>query len=514
MKMTLKGYWTLFRLIDKTKNLGERRSPMFEKNRAMKWFGYLFAAFWLCYLMFFGVVMGQAMSDGPTEGFDTINGGVIFFLAADFLLRLFLVDTPAQEVKQFKLMPISINFLLNVFMIRRATTLFNIVWLFFFVPFGLFQVVHFYGFLGFMSWCFALWLIFVANAYWYLLWRTFLNRNILFVAIPVALYGIVIYLGIFDDKLTQMIWGKENIQPLFNACLWAGRWAMEINPVAYLIPLACIAVMYYANLVVQRNSIYKEIAEVQAEKVKSREMAFLNRFGVIGEYLKLEVKSVLRNAVVRKQFLTGIFMMVMLSFVFAFTSVYDNSPFMKAYISMYCFGVLGVVTLTGVMSAEGNYIDGLMARKESVLSLLKAKYYFHLCVMIIPFTIFMVAVFMGKNTFMEAIGCLLFTAGIVFPFLFQMAVYNNHTIDLNAKLTRQGGSNKWQIIVSMLAMFVPMIIMYAFMVFIPKYEAIGLAVIGAIGIALHPIWLRNVYNRFMQKRYDNMDSFRNSRNNK
>ena len=44
---------------------------------------------------------------------------------------------------------------------------------------------------------------------------------------------------------------------------------------------------------------------------------------------------------------------------------------------MYAIRSYYVVILTQIMSFEGNYIDGLMTRKESIFNLLKAKYYFY-----------------------------------------------------------------------------------------------------------------------------------------
>ncbi|MCR5313057.1 MAG: DUF5687 family protein [Bacteroidaceae bacterium] len=504
--------WKLYRLINKCKNVSERRHPMFEQNRAMKWLGYLGFAFWACYLIFFGVLLGN-VDDGATEMFDIINGGLVFFLTCDFFLRMFLVDTPAQEVKQFKLMPISSSFLINIFLVRRGTSIFNIIWLFFFVPFGFFSLLHFYGFCGFIGWCIALWLIFVANSYWYLLWRTLLNRNMLFIIIPVVLYAVFIYLGIFDDEYTKLILGDDNTQPVFWTCLKVGRWALELNPIAYVIPIVAIGALYSVNYFIQIRSVYREIAEVQAAKVKSREMAFLNRFGIVGEYIKLDIKSIMRNNVIRQSFLSGLVCTIMLTCIFAFTPIYDDMLFMKAYISMYCYCALSVITLTGVMCAEGNYIDGLMSRKESVLSLLKAKYYFNLFMMIIPFLIFMIPIIQGKNSFMESVGCLLFTAGVVLPCLMQMAVYNKNTIPLNAKLTKARSNSKTQMIVSMIALFGPMIIMYALMVLLTDWASYAMAAIGLVGVLLEPIWLRNIYKRFMARRYENMDGFRNSRNN-
>lgn len=501
--------WKTFRLIDKCKGISERRHPMFERNRAMKWMGYLFTAFWLCYLMFFGVVMGNI--EAPVEIFDTINGWLPIILALDFSTRLMLTDTPAQEVKQFKLMPLSTSFLINVFLIRRATSFMNIVWLFFFVPFGLMCVVNYYGFIGLFTWCLSMWIIMVANAYWYLLWRTLLNRNMMYLILPVSIYAIVIYFGLFDDDFTQSFFGKEHVQPVYWGFLWYGRWVMEGNVQAYLIPISIIALLYIVNYNIQIRSVYREIADVQEGKVKSREMVFLNRFGIIGEYIKLDIKSIMRNGTIRKSFITGVVCTVMLTSLSAFTPIYDGNLFMKAYISMYCFCCLAVIQLTSLMCPEGNYIDGLMARKESVLSLLKAKFYFNLAMMIIPFCIFLLSVIVGKSSFIESIGCLLFTAGVVLPFLMQMAVYNKSTVPLNAKLTRVRNNSSMQVYISIIALFLPMGVMYVLMVLIPTWAPWIMAGLGIIGIALEPLWMRNIYNRFMARRYANMDGFRNSR---
>ena len=36
-------------------------------------------------------------------------------------------------------------------------------------------------------------------------------------------------------------------------------------------------------------------------------------------------------------------------------------------------------------------------------------------------------------------------------------------------------------------------------------------IIGLLFIATHNIWLRNIYQRFMERRYENMESFRATR---
>lgn len=164
------------------------------------------------------------------------------------------------------------------------------------------------------------------------------------------------------------------------------------------------------------------------------------------------------------------------------------------------------------MCAEGNYIDGLIVRKETVLQLLKAKYYFHCTMLIVPLLFSLMPIIEGKMTILAALGCMLFASGGVLPFLFQLAAYNDSTVHLNEKLTKAGRDTKVQMLMSFAALFIPMFIMYALIELLGESTgSIVMIVLGAIGTILHPLWLRNIYNRFMKKRYKIMDGFRNSR---
>jgi hypothetical protein len=110
------------------------------------------------------------------------------------------------------------------------------------------------------------------------------------------------------------------------------------------------------------------------------------------------------------------------------------------------------------------------------------------------------------------IGYLFFTVGVLYPILFQMAVYNKDTLPLNQKITGKQG-NATQQIVSMLVLFLPIGIERLSVILLGEtWGYIFLICLGGIGIATHKIWLRNIYQRFMARRYVNMEGFRASRN--
>lgn len=494
----------LYKEISRNQRIQARRHPMFEKNMVMKILTYIFIAFWSAYLIFLGVLAHVLFSDTAYESFDWIDGGMVWFLLIDFLARFAMQETPAQNVKQYKLLNIPTGFLLNTFLLRMGLHPYNLFGAFFFIPFGLLAIPQFYGLGGLCGFLLGWWVMFIVNSYWYLLWRTLINRNILYIIAPLLIYAVVIYFGIFYDDNAQWLF-LATIHLMRGFCLW--------NPLSWLIAIGMAIPLYIINYHLQKSAIYVEIAKTDMVKqVKTNNMLFLDKFGVIGEYLKLEIKSVMRNLVVRKQFIYGTLCMLMLCVLFSFTDVYDDMPFMRIFICIYCFTCIGCMTLSSVMCAEGNYIDGLMVRKETVLLLLKAKYYFQCLILIVPLLFSIMPVVEGKINLLASLGCLLFTSGVVLPFMFQLAVYNDSTIHLNEKLTKAGRDTKIQMIMSGAALFLPMLIMYILVsLFGNDTAAVVMLSVGIVGTVLHPLWLRNIYNRFMQRRYANMDGFRNSR---
>ena len=493
----------IYKWISKNEKLAVKRHPLVEQNKFMKVFVYIFAAFWAVYLMFFGFAIGQ-INNLHYEIFDLLDGSIIIFMAFDFFVRLSFQETPVQRVKPYKLMPIKQKMAIDVFLIRAMKSSYNLFWLFFWIPFSLFAVFHFYGFAGFIAFNVGWVLLYSLNGLWFLIWRTIARNNAFIYLIPFAIYGFLAYSGIFAE------WGNEW---LFKPCMALGRAFCEINPLAFLSILIMMAILFWVCRNIQSKCVYDEISNTdKLISVKKNEMKWLDRFGIIGEYLKLEIKSTKRNKVVKKSFLIGMACVLLFSILFAFTDVYDNSLFMECFICVYCFACLGTITLTNIMCPEGNYIDFLMARKESVFFLLKAKYYYNCVLLLIPFLFSIMPVIKEKFLMLEILGCMFFVSGCVFPFLFQQAVYNKQTMPLNVQMISKGKNSKTQAIVSMVALFVPMIIMSVMLNLLDRQTAsVIMLCLGLAGTLFSDIWIKNIYKRFMKRRYVNMEGFRDTR---
>ena len=494
----------LFNELRKHNKLAAKRHPMYEKNKFGKFLAYFMSIFWIGYLIFFGTTFAFGFADAAPnmEPYHVMNKGIIFVLILDFLMRFAFQKTPTQEMKPYLLLPIKKNRLLDFLLIRSGMGGINFLWLFMFVPFALFTVTKFYGITGIITYNLGIYLLVLLNNYWYLLCRTLINERIWWIILPIAVYGL---LGV-----AEFVSGTH---PVSAFTMILGEAFIEGKILVFLGTIAAIALMWIINRWVMSKLTYSELNKVEDTKVMSvSEYKFLERYGEVGEYLRLELKMLLRNKRCKSSLRTIAIIVIFFSAILSFGHVYD-SPFMKGFIAIYSFVAFGTVILTQIMSFEGNYLDGLMARKESIFTLLKAKYYFYSIVIIIPFVLMIPAVVMGKLTLLNLFTFTFFTIGVIYFMLFQMAVYNNKTVPLNEGITgRQASGTGFQTLVSLGSFTVPMILYFSLNAAFG--ETIGQWILLIVGLGFmftSDIWIKNIYNRFMKRRYKNMEGFRDTK---
>ena len=436
------------------------------------------------------------------EPYHIMNQGFLYVMFADFLIRFMGQPAVAQELKPYLLMPVKKNRLIDTFLIQSGMSGFNFIWFFTYVPFAFLTIIRFYGFGGMFLYLIGIWMLFVLNNYWYLLCKMLMSEKTIWYLLPVAVYGA---LGCAEFLLDGL--------PISRFTMDLGEGFIEGNPLSFLFMLACIGVLFFINLKLQQRMIYNELSKKEDTKIKRvSEYKFLDKYGEVGEYIRLELKLITRNKTVKTQFRMGLIVMLGFSFALAFTDVYDGS-YMTSFICLYNYAVLPIMTLGQVMSFEGNYIDGLMSRKESIFNLLRAKYYLTTLIILVPFLIMMFPIAKGKITLLAAIAYLIFVAGFVFFMLLQLAVYNTRTLPLNANLMKSNKSSNWiQGLVTGCAFMLPLLIDKLLSALLQEEVAhIILILIGLGFIATHNLWIKNIYKRFMKRRYKNMEEFRASR---
>ena len=481
--------------------LADKRHPMYEKSRFARFWMYFMAVFWAGYLIFIGTTFAFGLEDAPTEPYHILNSGLAFVLAVDFLMRFPFQRTPTQEVKPYLLLPVRRNRLIDFLLIRSGLSGFNFIWLFMFLPFALLTVTKFYGLWGVLTYCVGIWLLMLLNNYWYLLCRTLLGERIWWVLLPLAVYA-ALGLGMFLPEDS----------PVFDWFRDLGEGFITGNALAFLGVLAAIALLWWVDSRVIRRLIYSELNKTEdttVEVKKLSEYKFLDRYGMTGEYMRLELKLMLRNKVCRKSLISIVIVIFLFSAMISFWDVYQIRDFWV----MYNYVIVSLLAFSTLMGYEGNYMDGLMTRRESLFALLRAKYVLYNLVLLLPFLLMLAGVVTGKLSLLQILGWGLFTAGVVNFGFFQLAVYNNRTVDLNAKMTsRNNAGTGLQQLASFGAFALPWVVYLPLQVFFDSTVAYwGLIVLGLAFILTSRLWIGNVYKRLMRRRYQNMEGFRDSR---
>lgn len=490
----------LFRLLRRNNHLSYRRSPAFEQGLVAKVLTFLGAGMFVVYLLGFGVMFGFVASEEGDPFFIAVIMPILLII--DFFLRFMVQQTPDMLAKPYMLLPLPRHAVIETFLVTSLSSVYNWLWLCFFLPFA------FIVWMGCTTLPVALLIVVVCqllmlvNSQFYLMVRTLVGRNLLWWAVPLVVYGVYFTPLIFSvDSFVKMI--EKSVE------LAASAW--------WLLPLVLLLLVafFFANRKMQFAYVYEEVSGQEKKPTEMKhvwQFSFLERFGQTGEYLKLEIKSLMRNKAMRSRFWSSVSIIVVFTLLIAYTSIYDGLM-QTNFWCFYCFALFGITTLGKIMGPEGNYIDLLMVHRENILSLLHAKYYFQCSVLVLPCVLMLPAIIEGKFSLLMVLAYLLISSGLLSFIMFQLAVTNKQTMPLNQKITGKGNIESGvQLILELVAMFLPIALVGVLVfVFNETTAYIVLSVIGLLFTLTHPLWLRNVYKRMMKRRYVNLEGFHATR---
>ena len=487
----------LYRLLRKNTNLSYKRSPAFEQNKWAKLLIYIGGGMFALYLIMYGCIAGMA-AEG-TAG--TMMGAAMIYMAVDFLLRFIVQTTPGMMVKPYILQPISRYTAIECFLVGEHVSGYNFLWLCMFVPYGIILLFAGESFGLVLYEVIAAEILIILNSQIYLFFRTLINRTVLWLIPALALYALPFVPMVITRK-------ESTVEKVFEVCSTTGM-SFWFLPVVLII----IACLFFVNRYFQFKYVYEEISKKAERQLKHvSQFAFFNRFGLVGEYLKIELKSNLRNKTMRTRCIFSLVAVVIFTLLVSYTSIYDNE-LMQNFWCIYCFALYGMTALIKIMGQEGNYIELLMMHRENLIALLQAKFWFYTGVLIIPFVLMLPAVFAGKYSLLMVFAYMLITAGFLHFIIFQLAVYNKQTIPLQLKVTAKGNfENGMQLVIELFAMFGPVAIAgLGYLLVGLTYTYIFMCVLGLAFVVTNHIWIRNIYNRMMKRRYENIEGFINTR---
>jgi hypothetical protein len=452
----------------------------------------------------FGFVLDKfLMKVGLYErAIDTFNSMLPFFFVMDFVIKFFFKTNESMQIAPYLSLPVKRNKLFDFLLRKEFTNFWNSYFLFLVLPFALKAVTPFFGFPAAVLYILFFFLLCVANSFLVNIINNLISKSFLFYIF--AAVGVVCpFFLIFVCKIDLGAYIVQSGELFLNYNVWI-----------YVTFIVFLSALWFINRLQMRDRLYSELQGDKVAKISSfSSLSFLDKFGVIGDFINLELRMILRSPRLKQQLVFSGVLIIGLYFYMLYTpnnAFSKSGPFIFFFYGILAVGLMGIVMGQYLFTSESSFFDGLSARKISIFELLKSKYILYCSYSLLVTLVLLIPAFQGKISGFLLISLFFYTIGPIYFLIFQNAVYNKTHFDLFDKgMWNWKGQSGNMILIAMITMFVPVILVLILHFIAGETVTYWFMLITGLGFTLtSKYWLAWIYNRFLKRKYKNMEGFR------
>ncbi len=503
---SLRAKFHLLRTLSHHRHLaGQRMIP--HKNSVLAQLGlWLLYAFGILYLAYIGVLTAFLVGEQHSfTGWHVMYMIAPIILFIDFLLRFAIQQTPSQLILPYLLLPIPKYTCIDAFLVRNLFCSYNLLWFAAFIPYAFLAIFIPQSLVASIGALLGFYLLALINAEWYLVCRTLISRSFLYWLLPVAVYGLF--------ALPICLDSSQGLNLYAHCILNLAKGLTFGNPLYYLATILLIGILFVINRRLQYHSIRVELTKKgRVQKASRFSLRLFDHWGVLGSYVKLEMLCMLRNRNPRKALIS--YLIIVPVCVFMLCVQGSSMEFMDEFWLTYIFFLYAAFVLVRIMTFEGNYIDLLMNHTRSIHLMLCAKYLVSCVMLLIPLLCTIPNIYLYHRSWLQVLAMYAFIAGPIHFMYFQLAVYNNQTCSLNEKVTGKTfqTNNALQMLFAFMGFMLPLLVVRVGKVLIGTEVTSGVMLVVGLAFMLSSrLWIGNIYQRMMRRRYKNLDNFKATR---
>lgn len=476
------------------------RAQGYYKNLAVSIMLGFFVLYMAVVFLFMGFALNSILekADSTLNPMELFNGAMLYLILSGLAIRFLMQPLNTFNLPPYQLLPIKRSTLINFLLLKPLANPVNYFLLLIVVPFAVKSVVGYYSALMavkfILSFIFIIWFNSLTASY---LKRKFGNGLFQFILIILILPGIAAleYFKLFS---------------LFNVSKSLYDFIL-LKPFGLIIPLTAVVAAYMLNKWFFTQNYYPEKfnSKIRGDKTIAADLSFLNRFGITGDLLSLEIKLILRHKRTKSiLYMSALFLFYGLFFYK--NNLIENNNGMLFFAAMFVTGFLMLVLGQWIISWDGSHFDSLMTRNIPVRTYLNANYFLLLGFNVICFVLTTPYFFFGMKIVYLHLAAFLFNTGVNVYFLIFMATYKNTRIDLtkSSAMNYQGTSYKSMLII-LPVMFFPILVVYILSAIFSLDVALWtLSLLGLTGIILHNPIMTLCVNQFNRRKYKLAEGFR------
>ncbi len=279
------------------------------------WVYFAFVFTGLAFIAFFAV-----QDDLGLDPLPTVSGFLVYAFVLWVVIRYFIQKMPMVHVQPLLALPIAKKNIVHFGLTKSVISFFNIVNLFFFVPFGVILLTEDYSLWGVISWWVSIGCVILATNFVNVLLN---SQDRLLLSVAGVLFGLfgLQYYEIFDITAFS--------KPIFMAPYYQPLWA--------LVPMALVLFSYRWSFKHFLKKLYMDSDQMRPknETQRATDLKWLDGFGRISFFLKNDIRLIVRNKRARMAVWMGVaFLFYGLIFMM---DIYDY-PVTKVFVGIFVSG--------------------------------------------------------------------------------------------------------------------------------------------------------------------------------
>ena len=476
------------------------RAQGFYKNLAVNILLGFFGLYMAAILLFLGFSLDEILEKAHDKfnPMELFNGAMLYILLFGLSIRFFMQQLNTINLPPYQVLPIKRSSLINFLLLKPLVSTVNYFLLLVVVPFAVHSVVGYYSatvaFRFVLSFVFIVWFNSLTAAF---LKRKFGSSLFSFLLVLAVLASIVAleYFKVFSlFNLSRLLFGF-----------------IVLKPLGLILPLFAVGLAFSLNKWFFSQNYYPERFNIKlnTNKTYNANLSFLNRFGIVGDLISVEIKLILRHKRTKSILYMSAFFLLY-GLLFYTQKVYADNNGMLFFVAMFVTGLLMFMYGQWVVSWDSTHFDCLMTKNIPIQTYLNANYYLLVVFNVICFVLTTPYFFFGMKIVYMHLAAFIFNVGVnVFLLLF-LSTYNTKRIDLSksSAMNYQGTTFKSFLIVIPI-MFIPMIIVGVLSTFASITIALWtLTLLGLAGILFRKSLITICVNQFNRRKYKLVEGFR------
>ena len=459
------------------------RSSHWQKGIALKIIMGFFILYFMVVFLAIGV-LGYYILKKTLPALDPlqlVNSYLLYVVLGELILRYLMQTLPVMNIKPLLVLPIKRSSLVHYVLGKSAFSLFNIISLFFYIPFAVVLIIEGYDTSGVLGWLFTV----------VLMTQSVNFLNFLINKSNIALGSIVFLL------LAAV--GSQKFG-LFDLTVFGGQVfdAVYASPIYSLIGVVVLVILYKLNYKQLKSLVYLDEAVSQkVEEASAIDLSFVNRLGDVAPFIKNDIRLIWRNKRTKTVFLMS-FLFLLYGLIFFTQDTYRDMPALLMFASLFITGGFTLNYGQFIPAWDSAHYKMLMSQSFKYRKFLESKWILMVVMTSILYLLSFPYLYFGSKIFLMITAGAVFNIGFNSLFLLYAGSFNRKKIDLNKSgFGNTQGTSATQILIIIPLMLLPMLLFWVFNKFV-GYNS-GFIVVASVGII--SLLLKKYAMNFIEKKY-------------